>query len=42
MSGDVLTAPEATEDVPRKLTTRHSLQDRLFIHGVSSVGCSCW
>ncbi len=38
MSGDVLTAPEATEDVPRKLTTRHSLQDRLFIHGVSSVG----
>ena len=46
MSGDVLAPPapgpapaaEEVQDVPRRLVARHSLQDRLFVHGVRTVG----
>ena len=30
--------PVEVEDVPRRLTARHSVQDRLFVHGVRTIG----
>lgn len=45
MSGDVLAPPPAPavvpalpEDVPRRLTTRNSVADRIFIHGSRAIG----
>jgi phosphate transport system permease protein len=40
MSGEVLAppAPGPVQDVPRRLTARHSRQDLVFIHGSRAVG----